>query len=103
MRAGNSSPLLNKMGKLILECWKEDLWLKILTLTSIILIVTAFFIPPMAVIYESVLAAVGELAGIGALWQFTKAINKNLDAKVKIKEIELEIDGAKNGFSDDEK
>lgn len=91
------------MGKLILECWKEDLWLKILTLTSIILIITAFFIPPMAVIDGSVLAAVGELAGIGALWQFTKAINKNLDAKVKIKEIELEIDGAKNGFSDDEK
>lgn len=91
------------MGKMIVECWKEDLWLKILTITSILLIVTAFFIPPMAVIDGSVLAAVGELTGIGALWQFTKAMNKNIDAKVKIKEIELEIDGAKNRFSDDDK
>lgn len=91
------------MGKTIVECWKEDLWLKILTITSILLIVAAFFIPPMAVIDGSVLAAVGELTGIAAIWQFTKALNKNIDAKVKIKEIELEIDAAKNGFSDDDK
>jgi hypothetical protein len=79
------------MGKLIVECWKEDIWLKLLTLTSILLIVIAFFIPHMAVVDGSILAAVGELTGIGALWQFTKAINKNIDAKVKIKEIELEL------------
>lgn len=91
------------MKKIILECWKEDLWLKILTLTSIFLIIFSFFVPPTGVIDGSVLRAVGELTGIGALWQFTKAINKNIDAKVKIKEIELELDGAHNGFSDDEK
>lgn len=79
------------MGKLIVECWKEDIWLKILTITSILLIVIAFFIPPMAVVDGSILAAVGELTGIGALWEFTKAMNKNIDAKVKIKEIELEL------------
>jgi hypothetical protein len=79
------------MGKLIVECWKEDIWLKLLTLTSILLIVIAFFIPPMAVVDGSILAAVGELTGIGALWQFTKAMSKNIDAKVKIKEIELEL------------
>ena len=73
------------------ECWKQDIWLKVLTITSILLIVIAFFIPPMAVVDGSVLAAVGELTGIGALWQFTKAMNKNIDAKVKIKEIELEL------------
>lgn len=91
------------MGKLIVECWKEDLWLKILTITSILLIVIAFFIPPMAFIDGSVLAATGILAGFASLLQFSKAINKNLDAKIKLKEIELEIDAAKNGFSDDDK
>lgn len=79
------------MGKVIVECWKEDLWLKILTITSILLIVGAFFVPPMAIIDGSVLAAVGELAGFGALWELKHAIDKNMDAKVKIKEIELEL------------
>ena len=79
------------MRKLIVECWKEDLWLKILTITSILLIVAAFLIPPMAIIDGSVLAATGILAGFGALWEFNKAVNKNLDAKVRVKEIELEI------------
>lgn len=73
------------------KCWKEDFWLKILTISSILLIVGSFFVPPMAVIDGSILIAVGELTGIGALWEFNKAINKNLDTKVKIKEIELEI------------
>lgn len=97
------STYFKQMGKLIVECWKEDLWLKILTISSILLIVGSFFVLPMAVIDGSVLTAVGELAGFAAIWQFTKAINKNLDAKVRIKEIELEIDGAKDGFSDDDK
>ena len=90
------------MGKLIVECWKEDIWLKILTLTSILLIVIAFFIPPMAVIDGSILAAVGELTGIGALWQFTKAMNKNIDAKVKIKELSLSILNKKEKLDDEE-
>ena len=79
------------MGKVIAECWKEDLWLKILTITAVLLILTSFLVPPTGVIDGSVLAAVGELTGIGALWQFTKAVNRNLDTKVKIKEIELEL------------
>lgn len=79
------------MGKVIVECWKEDLWLKILTITAVLLILASFIVPPTGVIDGSVLAAVGELTGIGALWQFTKAVNRNLDTKVKIKEIELEL------------
>ena len=79
------------MGKLIKQVWKEDFWLKLLTIVSIILIVTAFFIPPMAVIDSSVLAATGILAGFAALWELDTAIDKHLNAKVKIKDIELEI------------
>ena len=73
------------------ECWKEDIWLKILTITSVALIISSFIVPPLGIIDGSVLAAVGELTGLGALWEFTKAMKKNIDAKVKIKEIELEL------------
>lgn len=73
------------------ECWKEDLWLKILTITSIILIVSSFIVPPLGIIDGSVLAAVGELTGLAALWEFSKAIKKNINAKVRIREIELEL------------
>lgn len=90
------------MGKLIKQVWKEDIWLKILTIVSIILIVTAFFIPPMAVIDSSVLAATGILAGLGALWELDTAIDKHLNAKVKIKDIELEITRQKGELTEGE-
>lgn len=80
------------------ECWKEDIWLKILTITSVALIISSFIVPPIGIIDGSVLAAVGELTGLGALWEFTKAMKKNIDARVKIKEIELEL---KNRDDDD--
>ena len=81
------------------ECWKEDIWLKILTITSVALIISSFVVPPLGIIDGSVLAAVGELTGLGSLWEFTKAMKKNIDAKVKIKEIELEL---KNNKEDDD-
>lgn len=84
------------------ECWREDLWLKILTFTSILLIVGSFLVPPLGIIDGSVLAAVGELAGIGALLEFTKAMKRNVNAKVRIKEIELEINGRKEVDTDSE-
>lgn len=73
------------------QCWKEDIWLKVLTFTSVGLVIASFIVPPLGIIDGSVLAAVGELTGIGALWEFSKAMKKNINAKVKIKEIELEI------------
>lgn len=84
------------------ECWREDLWLKILTITSILLVVTGFIVPPLGVIDSSILIAVGELTGIGALWEFSRAIKRNTNAKVKIKEIELEINGRKKADTDSE-
>jgi len=81
------------------ECWKEDIWLKILTITSVALIISSFVVPPLGIVDGSVLAAVGELTGLGALWEFTKAMNRNIDSKVKIKEIELEL---KNNKEDDD-
>ena len=83
------------------ECWREDVWLKVLTITSIILVISSFIVPPLGIIDGSVLMAVGELTGLGALWEFAKAINKNINAKVKIKELELEINKKKENEQTD--
>lgn len=71
--------------------WHHDIWLRILTFTSIALIVGAFFVPPMAIIDSSILAAVGELAGFGAIWQVSKAIDKGVDTSVKHKDTEITV------------
>lgn len=71
--------------------WHHDIWLRILTLTSIALLVGAFFVPPKAVIDSSILAAVGELAGFGALWQVSKAIDKGVDTSLKHKDTEITV------------
>lgn len=84
------------------KCWRADIWLKILTLASIGLVVSSFIVPPLGIIDGSVLAAVGELTGIGALWEFSKAMNRNTHAKVRIKEIELELNGHKPHRDDSE-
>lgn len=64
--------------------------------TSIFLIVTAFFLPPVAVIEASVLAATGELFAFAALGTVITAIDKGVDAKVKHGETELSIQNPDN-------
>lgn len=59
-----------------------DIGLHILTFTSIILIVTSFFIPPLGIIDSSVFVAVGELFGFAALWELHVAVRRGLDAKI---------------------
>lgn len=71
--------------------WHHDIWLRILTITSILLISGAFFVPPLSVIDGSILAAVGELAGFGAIWQVSKAIDKGVDASVKHNDTEITV------------
>lgn len=71
--------------------WHHDIWLRILTITSILLISGAFFVPPMAIIDSSILAAVGELAGFSAIWQVSKAIDKGVDASVKHNDTEITV------------
>lgn len=50
--------------------------------TSVALIIASFFVPPMGVIDGSVLAAVGELFGFGALGILFKSIQLGYSAKV---------------------
>ena len=71
--------------------WRHDIWLRILTLTSIALLVWSFVLPPPGVIDSSVIAAVGELAGFAALWQIAKAIDKGVDAALRKGDTEITI------------
>ena len=58
----------------------SNIWFKILTIAAIALIVASWFVPPMAVIDGSILAATGELLAFGALWVVVKAIDKGTPA-----------------------
>ena len=79
------------MAKKILIAWRHDVWLRGLTVVAILLIVIAFWIPPTAVIDGSILAAVGEIAGIMAIIELDKALDKGIDATVKHNNTELSV------------
>lgn len=63
----------------------------VLTIFAILLLATAFILPPTAIIDKSVLAAVGELMGFGALWAVVKAIDKGTSAKLQHNNTSLTI------------
>lgn len=83
------------MGKKIKDIWirgsyhNVSFW--ICLAVSIFLIVSAFFIPPRAVIDSSVIACVGELFGFAALGSFIKALDKGVDASVRHGDTELTL------------
>ena len=79
------------MRKIIKEAVIGNVPFWILTLFTIILLTFAFFLPPTAIIDKSVLAAVGELMGFGALWTVVKAIDKGASAKLQHNNTSLTI------------
>lgn len=79
------------MKKKIIIAWRHDIWLRILTVAALALIITAFWVPPTAKIDGSVLAAVGEIAGIMAIIELDKALDKGVDATVKHRDTELKV------------
>ena len=71
------------MGDVVRSAIKHNWIFWVCLITSIFLIVTSFFIPPLAVVDGSVLASVGELFGFAALGNIIAAIEKGIDAKVE--------------------
>lgn len=61
---------------------QNNLYFWVFGVLSILLIVISFFIPPLAVIDGSVLAATGELFGFAALGAVIHAIDKGKTASV---------------------
>ena len=63
------------------------------SIIGVILIVTAFLLPPLSVIDNSVLIAVGEINGFAALGAVIKAIDRGSSASIKHNNTELTING----------
>lgn len=79
------------MGKIIKDAVTGNWAFWVLTIFAILLLGVAFALPPTAVIDKSVLAAVGELMGFGALWAVVKAIDTGTTAKVKHNNTEITV------------
>ena len=58
---------------------------------SVFLIITSFFIPPLAVVDGSVLASVGELFGFAALGEVAAAIERGHSATISHGNTQIEI------------
>lgn len=94
------------MGKKIKDIWimgtYHNVAFWICLSVSLFLIITAFFIPPMAVIDSSVLGATGEIFGFAALGAFIRALDKGVDAKVTKGDTELTITNPDNNEEEEE-
>ena len=79
------------MREILKVTWESNIWLRILTISSILLIISSFFVPPLGVLDGSVLAAVGELEGLGVLWIVLRAVEKGTGASFKKGDVEVDI------------
>ena len=79
------------MREILKETWESNIWMRILTISSILLIIASFFVPPLGVLDGSVLAAVGELEGLGVLWIILRAVEKGTGASFKKGDVEVDI------------
>ena len=79
------------MREILKETWESNIWMRILTISSILLIIASFFVPPVGVLDGSVLAAVGELEGLGVLWIVLRAVEKGTGASFKKGDVEVDI------------
>ena len=77
--------------KKVLSILSHDIWFHIFASLSLILITASFILPPTGVIDPSVIGAVGEITGFGALWELHIAIRRGFDAKVSHHDTTIEI------------
>ena len=61
------------------NCLRDNVFFWTFALAGLFLIIASFILPPMGVIDNSVLAAVGELDGVIALGAVIKAIDNGVD------------------------
>lgn len=79
------------MKEILKEAWLTNIWMRILSISSILLIIASFFVPPLGTISGSVLTAVGELEGLGVLWIVLRAVEKGTAASFKKGDVEVDI------------
>ena len=79
------------MKEILKETWLTNIWLRILSISSVLLIIASFFVPPLGIIDGSVLAAVGEIEGLGVLWIVLRAVENGTGASFKKGDVEVDI------------
>ena len=79
------------MKEILKVAWLTNIWLRILSISSLLLIIASFFVPPLGVLDGSVLAAVGELEALGVLWIVLRAVEKGTGASFKKGDVEVDI------------
>ena len=77
--------------KKVLNILSHDIWFHIFASLSLMLIVASFILPPTGMIDPSVIGAVGEITGFGALWELHVAIRRGFDAKIQHHDTTIEI------------
>ena len=78
-------------------CLKDNVFFWTFALAGLFLIIASFILPPMGVVDNSVLAAVGELDGVIALGAVVKAIDKGSSASITHNNTSLTINNDKEG------
>lgn len=79
------------------NCLKDNVFFWTFALAGLFLIIASFILPPMGVVDNSVLAAVGELDGVIALGAVVKAIDKGSSASITHNNTSLTINNDKEG------
>lgn len=64
------------------NCLRDNVFFWMFAIAGLLLIIASFVLPPMGVVDNSVLAAVGELDGVIALGAVIKAIDKGSSASI---------------------
>ena len=80
---------------------QSNLFFWIFSVIGVILIVAAFILPPLSVIDNSVLIAVGEINGFAALGAVIKAIDRGSSASIKHNNTELTINSNEDEEEDE--
>ena len=88
------------MKEILKETWLTNIWMRILSISSLLLIIAGFICPPLAVISGSVLTAVGELEVLGVLWIVLRAVEKGTAASFKKGDVEVDIKENENKASE---
>lgn len=83
----------NEIKTTFKECVLDNMWFKILSGISILLIIISFFLPPQGVIDPSVMAGVGEIFAWGALFTVLKAIDKGKTISMQHGETTITVNG----------
>ena len=79
------------MKEILKETWLTNIRMRILSISSVLLIIASFFVPPLGIIDRSILAAVGELEGLSVLWIVLRAVEKGTAASFKKGDVEVDI------------